>query len=114
MNYKAKKTDGGAWVNGKSYEYVNEENVYVAGERVLAESVCQAIGLFDAEGKPVYEGDILKTNTTNMELEVVIVWAQDEAKYQADRLIGGKFSNLTAAKVAHWRVVGNIHNRENK
>ena len=69
---------------------------------------------FDAEGNPVYEGDILKTNTTNMELEVVIVWAQDEAKYQADRLIGGKFSNLTAAKVAHWRVVGNIHNRENK
>ena len=108
IGFKGKKANG-EWVKSSDIRYDENDDIYVGAERVRV--ACPSIGLVDENKRMVYEGDILLTNTTNMPVEVVMVWNQNEAKYQANRLLGGKFSDLTAAKVSHWRVIGNIFDR---
>lgn len=107
--FKGKKISDGAWITAPSVDFSDPDNVKVGGALVKPDSVCQFIGLYDVEGNPVFEGDILTVSVTGLDMDVVITRNVNDSKWQADRIIGGKFSDITAAKVAHWKVIGNIH-----
>ena len=108
--FKGKKIADGAWITAPSVDFSDPDNVKVGGALVKPDSVCQFIGLFDVEGKRVFTGDILSVSLSTPELDMnVVITITPDARLQADRIIGGKFSDITAAKVARWKVIGNIH-----
>ena len=110
FKFKAKSFDG-RWIISDSYEHANNENIFVGDSRVQPASVSLFTGLFDANAEPVFEGDILSVDTSTLTVEVVIVWNYSDAKFQADRTIGGKFSDLSKAKVSHWNIIGHYFDR---
>ena len=112
LMFKGKKVSDGSWTISESYEHATFGNVFVGEDRVDPESVGLYTGLVDVNGDPVFGGDILTVSMTGLDMDVVIMWNKNDARWQADRVIGGKFCDLTAAKVAHWRLIGNIHNRD--
>ena len=112
LMFKGKKISDGAWIVADSFEHATTDNVFVGDDRVYPESVGLFTGLFDCNGDPVFGGDVLQVNASTLDIDVVIIWNKNEAKWQADRVIGGKFSDLAAAKVSHWRILGNFFDRQ--
>ena len=112
--FKGKKASDDQWLIGKSFDQDTFSNYFVDDERVYKDSVGLFTGLYDANGDPVFGGDILRVNASTLDIDVVIVWNQNEAKWQADRVIGGKFSDLTTAKLDHWQLIGNMFDRIQK
>lgn len=109
--FKGKKISDGNWITAESYEKDENGGVLIGGTWfVEPDSVGVFTGLHDINGEPVFTGDILTVSMTGLDMDVVITWNTYEAKFQADRVIGGKFSDITAAKVARWRLISNIHN----
>ena len=109
--FKGKKISDGAWTVDDSFERATPDNVFVGDDRVFPESVGLFTGLFDCFNEPVFGGDILQVNASTLDIDVVIVWNKTEAKFQAERVIGGKFTDLSLAKVSHWKIIGNIFDR---
>lgn len=103
--------EGGKWIYDASYDFKGAFGTFIGDTAVAPISACLSTGLHNDEGKEVYEGDILIVHASTMDVEVVIVWNRDEAKFQADRLIGGKFSDLSRSKVSNWTPNGNIYDK---
>ena len=108
LMFKGVKIADGEWIITEHYEKDEQGNIYLGDYRVEPDSLSVFTGLFDIDGTPVFGGDVLMVNASTLEINVVIIWNKNEAKWQADRAIGGKFSDLTAAKVSHWKVIGNF------
>ena len=111
LKFKGKKVSDNSWTVSESFEHATPDNVFVGDNRVYPKSVGLFTGLHDIDGEPVFGGDILQVNASTLEVDVVIIWNKNDAKFQADRVIGGKFSDITAAKVSHWKVIGNMFDR---
>lgn len=68
------KTPKGPWVKGSLLKWSDSNSVKIydtlladgsmGGHDVDPESVCQFIGLFDAAGEPIYEGDIIQPDSS--------------------------------------------------
>ena len=101
--FRGKLTHKDEWVDGDLVQDIFKDQAYAAisGYSVVAETVGQYIGITDRNGKKIFEGDIVKTNTDIC----VIVW-------QRSRFIAQKTNKrpMTLQYIKFsGEVIGNIY-----
>lgn len=123
------KTEDGRWIYGDlihargstmiQYEIeLNGENTYKA-EDVDESTVGQFTGIFDCEGREVYEGDLLM-DASNPKSDLLEVCYNDSLglmvmRIHSERYVtryNSPFYQIYKIKYSKYKVVGNIH--ENK
>lgn len=68
------------------------------------ESIEEFTGLFDRHGYSIFEGDVLNTNNSTMELKVRVVWNKDEARFDTEYLNGGRHNTLSKKFASNWNL----------
>lgn len=122
IKFRGKSADNGKWVTG--YYYHECGNTYIVEDRqslsetsrnvpyvVIPETVGQFTGLFDKNGKEIYEGDILHTVTFGFEPEeYTAIILYDNCRFQ---LSNGRnlfyFGQSDLTKMDDTIVIGNIY-----
>lgn len=112
---KSKKT--GEWIFG--YYLKNRGVDFIAPDEfangktwedyeILPETVCQFTGLYDKNGKEIYEGDILKFFDEDIPYSVVAVFEDNQFK-----LVYRRMPYLTCSWPADdMELIGNVHERK--
>ena len=121
--FKAKKVDGGEWIEGyivkKHGTYflydINESDTCRQNNYLIDEdTICQYTGLTDKNGKKIFEGDIVRYGEICGEVK----FGLHENNWQIDKYNQGFFvtfpkENLLRNELGYWRnkvvVVGNIY-----
>lgn len=123
IKFKAKRLDNQEWVYGSFYE--ENDNTYIIEDRqkesmlnrnipyrVNSDTVCQFTGCVDKNGKEIYEGDILRHNSSTF----VVEWTENlgaftlrpiKEKRKCDDVALG-----TILKYIRLIIVGNIHENQ--
>ncbi|WP_242398112.1 YopX family protein [Bacteroides xylanisolvens] len=122
IKFRGKSADNGKWITG--YYYHECGNTYIVEDRqslsetsrnvpyvVIPETVGQFTGLFDKNGKEIYEGDILHTITFGFEPEeYTAIILYDNCRFQ---LSNGRnlfyFGQSDLTKMDDTIVIGNIY-----
>lgn len=118
IRFRARATKDGSWNYG--YLYSKRESSIVKWYMVDINGCChvavdintagQFTGLFDKDGKAVYEGDIVEVKATN---EIgVVVW--EESQFQVNWEEGESFYATYLALCSNYsEIIGNIHENPN-
>lgn len=122
IKFRGKSADNRKWITG--YYYHECGNTYIVEDRqslsetsrnvpyvVIPETVGQFTGLFDKNGKEIYEGDILHTVTFGFEPEeYTAIILYDNCRFQ---LSNGRnlfyFGQSDLTKMDDTIVIGNIY-----
>jgi uncharacterized phage protein (TIGR01671 family) len=122
IKFRGKSADNGKWITG--YYYHECGNTYIVEDRqslsetsrnvpyvVIPETVGQFTGLFDKNGKEIYEGDILHTVTFGFEPEeYTAIILYDNCRFQ---LSNGRnlfyFGQSDLTRMDDTIVIGNIY-----
>lgn len=101
IKFRGKRPDG-SWNYGRSIRFKQNGEVYIQGASVDPQTVGQFTGLHDANGKEIYEGDILCEVGSGKLVEVTYDAPEFCFKDNAHRY---RFLN----RPERFKVVGNIH-----
>ena len=72
---------------------------------VKPDSVRESTGLFDCHGFEIFNGDVLDTKNSTMDIKVKVVWDQDNACYDVNYLAGGRYGRLNKKNASNWYIV---------
>lgn len=122
IKFRGKSADNRKWITG--YYYHECGNTYIVEDRqslsetsrnvpyiVIPETVGQFTGLFDKNGKEIYEGDILHTVTFGFEPEeytAIILYDNCRFQLSNDRNLF-YFGQSDLTKMDDTIVIGNIY-----
>ena len=142
IKFKGKSVDSSKWIEG--YYYEECDNTYIIKDRqkdsilsrneavlIDPDTVCQFTGFLDKNGKEIYEGDILRSDTYPFSCPEdnvydnyygAIGWSDEEALFymvaaknpkSSVRGISDCISDLISQKMMQdFEVIGNVHDDE--
>lgn len=108
IRFRAKKASGFGFVTGDLIprsdvcEVVDDSDEIVY---VFYDSIQESTGLVDDEGQEIFNGDVLDTKNSTMDIKVRVVWDQDNACYRVDYLSGGRYGSLTRRNASNWHIL---------
>lgn len=117
--FRGQRIDNGKWVYGhyncnpfmKRAEIFSCDSVMMYVHEVKPETVGQFTGLHDKEGKPIYEGDLLRSEANSSRGIWVCYWNGKEGEFTVSQFpIPAKYaSKFKTNGLGKRYVIGNIH-----
>ena len=121
IKFRGKSLHTGEWHYG-SLMQVSEDACYIhepgtAGFFTDTETVGQFTGLYDRNGKEIYEGDIVRIYDGERCFNIVVKWSKEAMAFMACYCDGNQsplswFSNLLS-RTHEIEVIGNIYDNPN-
>ena len=137
IKFKAKTLNTGEWIVGDLIHLV--DGVYISNDNgnnmahVNPDTVCQFTGFLDKNGKEIYEGDVLRSNTFPFSRTAanvydnyygVIGWSDEKALFymvaakntkSSVKGVSDGIADFISQKMMHdFEVIGNVHEDERK
>ena len=142
IKFKGKSVDSSEWIEG--YYHEECDNTYIIKDRqkdsilsrneavlIAPDTVCQFTGFFDKNGKEIYEGDVLRSDTYPFSCTEdnvhdnyygVIGWSEEEAlfcmvaaknpKSSVRGISDGISDTISQKMMKSFEVIGNVHDLE--
>lgn len=116
--FKAKRIDNGEWIEGYVvrkhglyfiYSIVNSESCRQNNYEIISETLCQSTGLYDKNGKRIWENDVVWLVCDGKEHIYQIVWDNSELDFKAangEENYGTNYEYLLCCD--EIKVIGNI------
>ena len=134
IKFRGKRLDNGEWLEGY-YRGNNEGKAFISRIKrpplsfeVDPDTVCQFTGFLDKNGKEIYEGDVLRSDTypfsftennEHADYYGTIGWSKDEASFYimtvknpkspVRGIYDGICNTVTQYMMHDFEIVGNIH-----